>query len=109
MILSEAHERAVIRARERELFYGMIEREMTSAGLRHTGKPLGFALWTKAALLCLVTGVILRALPGLGLMPPLPGPPHAIPAILWASAFLAWLKVYWPALTDAGTLGTHTH
>ena len=37
MILSEAHERAVIRARERDLFYGMIEREMTSAGLRHTG------------------------------------------------------------------------
>ncbi len=37
MILSEAHERAVIRARERDLFYGMIEREMTSAGLQHTG------------------------------------------------------------------------
>ena len=37
MILSEAHERAVIRARERDLFYDMIEREMTSAGLRHTG------------------------------------------------------------------------
>lgn len=79
------------------------------AGLRHTGRPLGFALWTKVALLCLVGGVILRALPGLGLMPPLPGPPHAVSAILWASAFLAWLKVYWPALTDAATLGTHTH
>ncbi|MFQ5569290.1 MAG: DNA double-strand break repair nuclease NurA [Rhodothermales bacterium] len=37
MILAEAHERAVIRARERELFYDMIEREMTTAGLRHTG------------------------------------------------------------------------
>jgi NurA-like 5'-3' nuclease len=37
MILSEAHERAVIRARERDLFYGMLEREMNVAGLRHTG------------------------------------------------------------------------
>lgn len=37
MILAEAHERAVIRARERDLFYGMIEREMTTAGLQHTG------------------------------------------------------------------------
>ena len=37
MILSEAHERAVIRARERDLFYDMIDREMTAAGLRHTG------------------------------------------------------------------------
>ncbi len=37
MILSEAHERAVIRARERDLFYDMVEREMTTAGLRHTG------------------------------------------------------------------------
>lgn len=37
MILSEAHERAVIRARERELFYGMIEREMTAAGMPNVG------------------------------------------------------------------------
>lgn len=37
MILAEAHERAVIRARERDLFYDMIDREMTTAGLRHTG------------------------------------------------------------------------
>ena len=36
MILSEAHERAVIRAREREMFYDMIDREMNTAGLRHT-------------------------------------------------------------------------
>ena len=37
MILSEAHERAVIRARERDLFYDMVEREMSTAGLRYTG------------------------------------------------------------------------
>ncbi|MDX1547205.1 MAG: DNA double-strand break repair nuclease NurA [Rhodothermales bacterium] len=35
MILAEAHERAVIRAHERGLFYELIEREMTTAGLRH--------------------------------------------------------------------------
>ena len=33
MILAEAHERAVIRARERDLFYRLIERQMTAAGL----------------------------------------------------------------------------
>ena len=37
MILAEAHERAVIRARERDLFYDMIDREMSAAGLSHTG------------------------------------------------------------------------
>lgn len=33
MILSEAHERAIIRAREKEVFYDMIERQMFAAGL----------------------------------------------------------------------------
>ncbi len=37
MILSEAHERTVIRAPEKELFYRLIEREMAGAGLRFTG------------------------------------------------------------------------
>lgn len=37
MILSEAHERAVIRAREKELFYAMIEEEMYDAGLSYDG------------------------------------------------------------------------
>ena len=36
MILSEAHEKAVIRAPEREVFYHLIEREMRSAGLSYT-------------------------------------------------------------------------
>ena len=35
MILSEAHEHAVIRAHERGLFYDLVARELTSAGLRH--------------------------------------------------------------------------
>jgi hypothetical protein len=37
MILAEAHERAVIRAREKELFYRLIETEMLNAGLRYNG------------------------------------------------------------------------
>ena len=35
MILSEAHERAVIRAHEKALFYDLIERQMDGAGLHH--------------------------------------------------------------------------
>lgn len=35
MILSEAHEQAVIRARERDFFFNLIEREMQGAGLKH--------------------------------------------------------------------------
>ena len=35
MILAEAHERAVIRAREKEAFYQMIERELRTSGLPH--------------------------------------------------------------------------
>ena len=35
MILAEAHERAVIRAREKEAFYQMVEREMRTSGLPH--------------------------------------------------------------------------
>lgn len=34
MVLTEAHERAVIRAPEKALFYRILEREMTAAGLR---------------------------------------------------------------------------
>ncbi len=34
MILAEAHERAVIRAREKEVFYQLIERQLEGAGLR---------------------------------------------------------------------------
>ncbi|QXD14877.1 DNA double-strand break repair nuclease NurA [Rhodocaloribacter litoris] len=37
MILSEAHERAVIRAQEKALFYELIEREMRGKGLSYAG------------------------------------------------------------------------
>ncbi|MDX1420738.1 MAG: DNA double-strand break repair nuclease NurA [Rubricoccaceae bacterium] len=36
MILSEAHERAVVRAREKDVFYRILERQMRSAGLPTT-------------------------------------------------------------------------
>ncbi len=37
MILSEAHEQAVIRARERELFYQLVERKMMDSGIVYEG------------------------------------------------------------------------
>lgn len=37
LILSEAHERAVIRAHERALFYELVERQLTTSGLPFTG------------------------------------------------------------------------
>lgn len=37
MILSEAHEQAVIRAQEKEVFYQMMERRMADEGLRFSG------------------------------------------------------------------------
>lgn len=74
------------------------------AGLLHTGQLLSFARATRFAVLLLVAAVALRVLPDLGLMPQPPGPPYAGAAILWAAAFLLWLKTYWPALSDPATL-----
>ncbi len=70
------------------------------AGLLHTGQPLFFTRATRLAAALLVAAVALRVLPDLGLMPQPPGPPYAIAALLWAAAFLLWLKAYWPALSS---------
>ena len=78
------------------------------AGLVHTGQPLGLSRWTKIAFLSLVFSVALRVLPDLGLVPDLPGPPHAVSSVFWALAFLIWLRAYWPALSDPATLGART-
>lgn len=75
------------------------------AGLLHSGQPLVFARTTRFAAVLLVAAVALRVLPDLGLLPQPPGPPYAGSALLWAAAFLLWLKAYWPALSDAATLG----
>ena len=75
------------------------------AGLIHTGQALGLTRAAKIALLSLVLAVALRVLPDLGLVPSLPGPPHAVSSVVWAFAFLTWLRAYWPLLSDAGTIG----
>ncbi|HET6566645.1 MAG TPA: DNA double-strand break repair nuclease NurA [Rhodothermales bacterium] len=43
MILSEAHEQAVVRAQEREVFYQLVEREMNLAGLPALGSRKQFS------------------------------------------------------------------
>lgn len=69
------------------------------AGLLHTGQALVFTRGTKLAFLLLVAAVALRVLPDLALVPQPPGPPYAFAALLWAAAFLLWLRIYWPALS----------
>lgn len=74
------------------------------AGLLHTGQKLVFPPAAKLAFACALAAVLLRVLPDLGMMPHPPGPAYALPSLLWAGAFLLWLKSYWPLLSDAGTL-----
>jgi uncharacterized protein involved in response to NO len=73
------------------------------AGLLHTGQKLVFPRGAKLAFVCAIAAVLLRALPDLGLMPQPPGPPYAVASLLWAAAFLSWLRSYWPLLRDPAT------
>lgn len=73
---------------------------LSIAGLLHSGHRLGFPPATRAAFVLLVAAVALRVLPDLGLLPQLPGPLHAGTAVLWAAAFLLWLRDYWPLLSS---------
>jgi uncharacterized protein involved in response to NO len=72
------------------------------AGLLHTGRPLGVSVLARVALLILVVAVMMRVLPGLGVVPEPPGPPYVLASVLWAAAFLLWLKCYWPFLSNMG-------
>ncbi len=76
-------------------------------GRLHTGQTLGFTPMTKLALLMPMVGTILRVAPDLGLFA-LPGPLHGLASVLWASAFLIWLKDYWPALSDPASVEART-
>jgi uncharacterized protein involved in response to NO len=77
------------------------------AGLMHTGRTLPFGGAAKLALACLLAGTALRVLPDLGLLA-LPGPVHGAASVVWAAAFLIWLKAYWPAIADPATMGART-
>lgn len=74
------------------------------AGLLHTGRELRFPRGAKLAATLLVLAVLARVLPQLGWMPILPGRPFTLAALLWAGAFLAWLRAYWPFLAGPETL-----
>jgi uncharacterized protein involved in response to NO len=77
------------------------------AGLMHTGGTLPFGPAAKWALAVLVLGAGLRVAPDLGWLS-LPGPTHGVASLVWAGAFLIWLKAYWPLIADASTLGART-
>ncbi|MCC7348718.1 MAG: NnrS family protein [Variibacter sp.] len=77
------------------------------AGRLHTGQPLGLTRKTKLAFLLLIAGTLLRVAPDFGLFA-LPGPVHGLASAVWASAFLLWLRDYWPALSDPATLAARS-
>ncbi len=73
------------------------------AGLRHTGHALGLLRQTRLALLLLVAATMLRVIPEIWPTEILPAAPYTLVALLWAAAFLLWLKVYWPFIRDPAT------
>jgi len=66
------------------------------AGLRHTGRALGLVRETRFAMLLLVAATLLRVVPEIWPTALLPSPPYFAVSLVWAAAFLLWLKVYWP-------------
>ncbi|HMN36735.1 MAG TPA: NnrS family protein [Hyphomicrobium sp.] len=73
------------------------------AGLRHTGQPLGLAWQTRLALVLASAATVMRALPELVPTRVMPEPPYLAVSLLWASAFLLWLRVYWPFIRNPAT------
>ncbi len=73
------------------------------AGLRHTGQALGLVRQTRLAMGLLVTATLLRTGPEIWPTELLPSAPYTLVALIWAAAFLLWLKVYWPFLRDPDT------
>jgi uncharacterized protein involved in response to NO len=73
------------------------------AGLRHTGQALGLVRQTRGALLLLVAATALRTVPEIWPTEVLPAVPFTLVSIIWAAAFLLWLRVYWPFIRDPKT------
>jgi len=44
-----------------------------------------------------------RVLPEIWPTDLLSSPPYALVSLLWAAAFLLWVKVYWPFIRDRST------
>lgn len=74
------------------------------AGLMHTGQNLPIGRMAKAALLLVIIGLLLRIAPDLDWFTP-PGRAHGLSSVVWAAAFLLWLKAYAPAISDRSTIG----
>ncbi|WP_374652451.1 NnrS family protein [Dongia sp.] len=75
------------------------------AGLMHTGRRLPLPRLAVIALVLMAAAVLLRVLPELGVLPWPPGPPYALAAVTWATAFLLWLRGYWPFLSTPNAEG----
>ena len=72
------------------------------AGKLHTGQPLGLELPVKGAFLLLVGGTLARVAAAFDpTTPSITGLLHLISALMWAGAFLVWLRCYWPFLSRA--------
>lgn len=71
------------------------------AGRLHSGRTLGLSRLERVGALALTAAVALRVAPDLGWLPP--GPLHGLAALLWATAFLAWVAASLPALLATAT------
>lgn len=66
------------------------------AGLLHTNQPLGLGGLARLSIVFLVAAVLLRVLSEIDLTPQLLRSRHELTATCWATAFLLWLRAYWP-------------
>ena len=71
------------------------------AGKLHTNQPLGLETPVKAAFLLLIGGTIARVVAVFDPMTAVAAPLHLAAALMWAVAFLVWLRCYWPFLVGA--------
>ena len=71
------------------------------AGKLHTNQPLGLETPVKAAFLVLIGGTIARVVAVFDPMTAVAAPLHLAAALMWAVAFLVWLRCYWPFLVGA--------
>lgn len=69
------------------------------AGLMHTGRNLPVPPAAGWALGAATAATLLRVLPDMGFLPEPIGPAYGLAAVLWAAAFLVWLRAYWPMLS----------
>lgn len=67
------------------------------AGKLHTDQALRFSSGQGLVFALVVAAAGLRAAPAFGVLPP--GPLHGLASLVWASAFLLWLRLYWSAFS----------